>query len=185
MFLPWIVKTTELPGKRGRGGGRRGKGKCGKASARDRSRSKHFHGEKDAEVDKDETCQKEGANNRVTSSRTSTAVAFLASQCSAPQTMLHRNRQMHLQVLPFQRKMRQWHRNASNDVPIGHRNCVRGSRIRRHLAIHDQSNRWTRFVFQNFESVLSISDRELIFPVEEVRWIFLLILEKLRVEKVT
>lgn len=101
------MKTTELPGKRGRGGGRRGKGKRGKASARDRSRSKHFHGEKDAEVDKDETCQKEGANNRVTSSRTSTAVAFLASQCSAPQTMLHRNRQMHLQVLPFQRKMRQ------------------------------------------------------------------------------
>lgn len=67
----------------------------------DRSRSKHFHGEKDAEVDKDETCQKEGGNNEsaVTSSRQ--LAGFLASQCRCvAQTMHHRNCQMHLQVPP-------------------------------------------------------------------------------------
>lgn len=47
-------------------------------ASNDRSRSKHFHGKKDAEVDKDETCQKEGGNNEsaVTSSRPSTAGWF-------------------------------------------------------------------------------------------------------------
>lgn len=112
----WIVDTTEF---RGSGGG----GEGGKASD-DRSRSKHFHGEKDAEVDKDETCQKEGGNNEsaVASSRPSTAGSVFWPVDA--QTMRHRNCQMHLQVPPVPER-----KTASKYVQVPQRSLLSIARI--------------------------------------------------------
>lgn len=111
------MDTTEF---RGSGGG----GEGGKASD-DRSRSKHFHGEKDAEVDKDETCQKEGGNNEsavASSSRSSTAgsVFWLVDA----QTMRHRNCQMYLQVPPVPER-----KTASKYVQVPQRSLLSIARI--------------------------------------------------------
>lgn len=140
----WIVDTTEFRRSGGGGGG-------GKASD-DRSRSKHFHGEKDAEVDKDETCQKEGGNNEsavASSSRSSTAgsVFWLVDA----QTMRHRNCQMHLQVPPVPER-----KTASKYVQVPQRSLLSIARIyvwitcrtvSSSFRLVDQSNRRTSALF--------------------------------------
>lgn len=138
------MDTTEF---RGSGGG----GEGGKASD-DRSRSKHFHGEKDAEVDKDETCQKEGGNNEsavASSSRPSTAGSVFWPVDA--QTMRHRNCQMHLQVPPVPER-----KTASKYVQVPQRSLLSIARIyvwitcrtvSSSFRLVDQSNRRTSALF--------------------------------------
>lgn len=118
-------------------------------------RSKHFHGEK--EVDKEETCEKEGGNNEEKArlhGRASTAGCWFSGSVNAVAS----HRQCTIEIArciykwhPFRKGKRGVETHAGRNVSIDRRNRVAhtcGSRVERgRLSSTDRSNRRAFFLF--------------------------------------